>query len=247
MFKDSQVHGVHGTAVKDARRHGLVFDKAAQPLEVARVHYARHVARVGEEPLQRRLEHLELQGKQNKPTSNATATHLMVDAEIKRAQGIDHQDRKESLLDEHVVDGEARLSGAGRPLGPDDAVHRDLQLPRAVHHVEDAGALAAQFQRHGRQVPGRCGHHGAPDARAAREQDLVPPVVLHEPLPDLRAALDHLHRCGVHVPPDVLGEEPGGARRELRRLQRHRVPGRDGPDQRLQRQTCETWLSTYIA
>ena len=77
-----------------------------------------------------------------------------------------HQDGREALLDEHVVDGDAGLSSAGRPLTGDDAVHRDLQVPGAAHGVEDARALAAQLQRNRRQVPGRRGHHGARDARA---------------------------------------------------------------------------------
>jgi hypothetical protein len=68
--------------------------------------------------------------------------------------------------------------------------------------------------------------------------------VLHELLPDLRAAVDDLHRRGVHVVADVIGEEPGGARRELRWLQRHGVPRRDGSDQRLQRQACQRTYMT---
>nr|ACR35841.1 unknown [Zea mays] len=199
-----QVLAVHGAAVQDGRRHGPVFEKVTQPLEVALVHDPCHVVRFREEPLQRRLEHLD-------------------------------QDGREALLDEHVVDGDAGLSGAGRPLARDHAVNRDLQVPGAAHGVEDAGALAAQLQRDGRQVPGRRGHHGARDAGAPGEEDLVP-AVLHELHSDVGAALDDLHRRGVHVPPDVVAQEPGGARRELGRLQSHRVPGRYRPDQRLQRQ-----------
>jgi hypothetical protein len=122
--------------VQDGRRHGPVLEEAAQPLEVALVHDPRHVVRVLEEPLERGLEHLD-------------------------------EDGREPLLDEHVVDGDAGLAGAGRPLAGDDAVRRDLQVPRAGRRrVEDARALAAQLQRHGRQVPRRRGHHGARDAGA---------------------------------------------------------------------------------
>lgn len=78
-----------------------------------------------------------------------------------------HQDGHEALLNEDVVDGQAGLAGAGRPLAPDDAVHRGLQVPRAAaDRVEDAGALPAELKRHGRQVLRGRGHHDARDARA---------------------------------------------------------------------------------
>jgi hypothetical protein len=52
--------GVEVAAVDHGRRHPAVGQEAAQPLELLLVQDARHVLWLGEEPLQRRLEHLDL-------------------------------------------------------------------------------------------------------------------------------------------------------------------------------------------
>ena len=62
--------------------------------------------------------------------------------------------------------------------------------------------------------------------------------MLHEPVPDVRAALDDLHGLGVQVLWDVRRQERGGARRELGRLHHHGVAGRQGSGERLQGQAC---------
>lgn len=46
--------------MEDGRRDRFVLEKVTQPLEVPRVDDPRHVVRVGEELLQRRLERLDL-------------------------------------------------------------------------------------------------------------------------------------------------------------------------------------------
>jgi len=126
--------GVAVAAVHHGGRHPAVRQEAAQPVEVLLVQDARHVLRLGEEPLQGRLEQLDLQEKQasQKVRKRVCPHHRMVHrlkyyAHRRKLKRTDQNGRK-FLLDQHVVDGDASLAGTGGPFGPNYAVHSYLRV-----------------------------------------------------------------------------------------------------------------------
>jgi hypothetical protein len=73
-----QCLGVAVSAVHHGGRHPAVRQEVAQPVEVLLVQDARHVLRLGEEPLQGRLEQLDLQGSRRRKSETKHGRRRMV-------------------------------------------------------------------------------------------------------------------------------------------------------------------------
>ncbi len=116
-------------------------------------------------------------------------------------------------MDQHVIRRDARLPRVDE-LAPGDARGGHVDVGALV---DQARALAAEFQRHRRQVPGRRRHHDARHALVSRVENVV--ELLLEQLGRLgNAALDHGERVGVEIARDDPRQRRGSVRRDFRRL-----------------------------
>ena len=136
-------------------------------------------------------------------------------------------------LDQLVVDvlvhdqaraGHARLPG-GREHAGDDAVGRRLEVRVGEH---DLRRLAAELERHAREVAGGAGGDVDAGLRRARERDLVHARMAHERAPDVRpvAGDDVEHAGGEARLRHELGELERGHGRVVARLGHDRAAGR---------------------
>ena len=131
----------------------------------------------------------------------------------------------------HVVWCHARLAHV-EPLAKGDASRRHAQVGASLH---DAGALATQLERHGREVLGRPCHDELAHGNATGEEDVVPALV--EKRLVLRApALDDAHEFGLKRLLAYLAQHRGGCRRVGTRLHDHGVARRQGARERLERE-----------
>ena len=130
-------------------------------------------------------------------------------------------------LDEHVVRGDADLSGV-EVLAPGDASRGRVEIHIVIH---DARALAAQFQRDGRELlRGRLGDD-APHRSATGIEDVVPPLCEQRGrLPG--ASLDDRHGIRVEVVGNRFCHQGRTTRAQFRRLEHGAIPGGHGADQR---------------
>ena len=134
--------------------------------------------------------------------------------------------------------GHDRIGKRARPAPwHEQIVRRDACLPAAVELAErdqrrmargigvghhHAGALAAQFQRHRRQVPRRFHRDQTADPRRAGEEQMVERQLRERPA-DLGVPDDHAHLVpGIDVGEQVL-QQVGRARGQFGGLHEHRV------------------------
>ena len=104
-------------------------------------------------------------------------------------------------VDEHVVGRDAGLARVD-VLAPRDAPRGDVEVGAAV---DDGRALAAELERHRREVLRGGGHHHPTDGAVAGVEDVVPALV--EQRGGLgHAAFDHGDRVGVEVARHEAGQ-----------------------------------------
>ena len=129
-----------------------------------------------------------------------------------------------------VVRGHAGLPGVDQ-LGPGQAPGGCGEIDGVV---DPHGRLAAELQRHGREVLGCGPHDHAPHGRVAGEEEVVE-AVLQQPRGLRDTALDHAHAVGqllLQGPAQRLGHVRG----VLGGLDHRGVPGRERAHQRRQQQ-----------
>ena len=134
-------------------------------------------------------------------------------------------------MEEKVIRSDAGLAGI-EAFAPGDAPGGQRQVGVPVH---DAGTLAAEFQHHGRQVPGLGLHGDAAQGRTARQEDQVIAVLEQFPVHDA-VALDQGHiilREGIC---DHPLQGCGNMRHVGRGFQDGGAARRNGTDQRVQQQ-----------
>ncbi len=134
-------------------------------------------------------------------------------------------------VDENVVGGDTGLAGV-QQLHRDDPLGGDVQV--GVWHDDDR-ALAAQLQGHRGEVPRRGLHHLLTGLCSAGEEDVVEPL-RHQLPGDGGIPLAHGDRVRVQVLRQQAGEQRGGRRRVLGRLDHDGVARGERPDERGQRQ-----------
>ncbi len=132
---------------------------------------------------------------------------------------------------QHVVRRDAGLAGI-QPFAEGDRPRRRVD---GIVRADDRRRLAAEFQRHRRQVLGRRAHHLAADMGRAGEQQMVEGQ-RRERLGDRHVADDDRHLVGGEMLGDQALQQLGEARRQFRRLQHGAVAGRQRVGQRRQRQ-----------
>ena len=136
-----------------------------------------------------------------------------------------------AYVDQQIV---GRYTGLAHvePFTKCDAACRDLQVCRRIH---DAGALAAQLKRHGREVFARTLHDELADRNATGKEDLVPTLVeqrfvLGTP------AFDDRHQARIKCFLANLPEHRARSRRIGARLDDHGVTCSERASERLERQ-----------
>ena len=132
-------------------------------------------------------------------------------------------------VDEQIIRGDAGLA-AVEQLAEGDALCRQIELGGAVH---DAGALAAQLERYGREMLAGSAHDLAADGHAAGEEDIVKPLI-QQRLILPAAALDHGDILRREAVGDQRADDGGGCGRIGRGLDDAAVTRGDGADERLQ-------------
>ena len=132
------------------------------------------------------------------------------------------------LMDKDIVRGDAGLAGV-EGLAPGYAAGCNLEVGRAVN---DAGALAAQFQYDGSQVLGCSGHNlAAQSGTAGKEYDI--PSAAEQLLVDIAVSLNHSDVVLVEHRPDHLLQYGRYVRNVGRRLEHSGAAGRYGTHQRV--------------
>jgi hypothetical protein len=132
---------------------------------------------------------------------------------------------------QHVVRRDAGLPGVDR-LAEQDALDRRLE---ARARADDGRRLAAELQRHRRQVGRGRAHHLVADRGGAGEQQVVERQ-RGERLRHRRVAGDHLHLVVAEVLRGLFGEQRREARRVLAHLDHHAVAGGQRIHQRAHRE-----------
>ena len=134
-------------------------------------------------------------------------------------------------VDHQVIGRNACLSRI-EGLAPHNAPRRQLHVGAAV---DDAGALAPEFQHHGRKILRRRTHHDTPQRRAPREEYHV--VTLPEQASvHLAVTLNHGYVAFVEGLRDHALDGQRHVRHIGRRFQQGRTSRRDGADKRVQQQ-----------
>jgi len=133
---------------------------------------------------------------------------------------------------EDIVGSDAGLAGVGA-LAPHHALGRQVEVPHGL--VDDGGTLAAQLQGHRREELRGSLHDDLADARAAREEDLVP-AQLEQVGGDTHAAGDDLDAVAVDVAGQLLEEHLLDGGGHLAGLDQHAVARGDGAHQGAQLQ-----------
>ena len=135
------------------------------------------------------------------------------------------------FVDEHVVGRDAGLA-AIEVLAEHDASGRELDIGVGGH---DAGALAAELERDGRQMRRRFLHDELSDRRAAGEEDVVE-TLLEQGGVFGAPALDDERVAGVEGLGHDVGHDLAGGGGVGARLHQAAVARRDRADQRLHRE-----------
>ncbi len=130
------------------------------------------------------------------------------------------------LVGEDEVGGEAGLSGV-EEFADEDAAGGDGEVGVVV---DDAGALAAEFEDVGGEVGGGVVGDEAADGGAAGEEDEVE-ALLEEALGDFRAAAEGGDVFGGKAVGEEAGEEAVAGGGEFGGFEDDRVAGRDGGDE----------------
>ena len=142
----------------------------------------------------------------------------------------------DAAVDEHVVGGHTGLTRV-HELAPRDPASGHIEIGALV---DDHRALAAELERHRREVLGRSRHHDSTDRSVAGVEDVVPPL-LEQRSGLARSALDHRHALGVEVLRQEPGQNRGRAGGDLRRLDCRGVAGGERSDER-----CEHELDRVV-
>ena len=136
-----------------------------------------------------------------------------------------------AALDQQIVGSHARLADV-EPFAERDTAGRHTQVGRGV---DDAGALATEFERDRREVPGSPFHHQFANMDATGEEDVVPPLIEQRRVLGA-AALDDANEAWV----ERLLANPSQHRTRSRgvgaRLEHHGVSGGERARERLERQ-----------
>ena len=131
------------------------------------------------------------------------------------------------LVDQDIIRGHTGLARIEElPVG--NAPHRRIQVGVVV---DDAGAFAAQFQGHGRQVPGRGLKDNSPHPGGARKKDMV--EFLGQEHLGFRHLTGHIgHMLGPEAVADEILDHPAHVGGKFRRLDHGGVAGGNGCDER---------------
>mmetsp|Transcript_13536 Transcript_13536/g.42605 ORF Transcript_13536/g.42605 Transcript_13536/m.42605 type:complete len:312 (+) Transcript_13536:612-1547(+) len=132
--------------------------------------------------------------------------------------------------DKHVVGSKAGLPRV-EEAAPRDAARGDVDSRIARH---DGRRLAAQLQRHRRQVLGSCTHHNLGDKRRTRIQNVVKHTLFEEVRRLGHRTLHDRRGVWVQVTLDETLKCLGRRWRKFRRLDDHGVTGGNGADKGYQ-------------
>ena len=132
-------------------------------------------------------------------------------------------------IDQQVVGRHAGLPHV-EPFAKGDTPCRDLQICRRIH---DAGALAAQLKRHGREVFARALHDELADRNATGKEDLVP-VLIEQRFVLGATALDNRHQARIKCLFTDLFEHRTRCRSIGTRLDDHGIARGKGAGERLE-------------
>ena len=117
------------------------------------------------------------------------------------------------------------------PLAKSDTTRCHLDVCRGIH---DAGAFAAQLQRHRREIAARLLHHKLAHVHASGKEDLVP-TLLQQGCILGTTALDYAHKTRVERLLANLAQNGARGRRVSARLEDHSVARSEGARQGLER------------
>ena len=132
-------------------------------------------------------------------------------------------------IDQQVVGRHAGLPHV-EPFAKGDTPCRDLQICRRIH---DAGALAAQLKRHGREVFARALHNELADRNATGKEDLVP-ALIEQRFVFGAPALDNRHQARIKCLFTDLLEHRARCRSIGTRLDDHGIARGKGAGERLE-------------
>ena len=134
-----------------------------------------------------------------------------------------------ACIDQQVVGRHAGLPHV-EPFAKGDTPCRDLQVCRRIH---DAGALAAQLKRHGREVFTRALHNELADRNATGKEDLVP-ALIEQRFVFGAPALDNRHQARIKCLFTDLLEHRTRCRSIGTRLDDHGIARGKGAGERLE-------------